>query len=731
MEQSRLLLTRPHFKTAIFKSFINFLKKNYPEIDLNEIQKLTGLELEYFLNENNWVSLEVERKFVEACKSITGNKELSFEVGKTALNKENIGSLTYYFAKNVVPISDFFDRLPKMTAIVNRVLNVHVIRGESNSVDIEYTINSSLLSNVEVKSLRESFPSIMENIRGYFYAIFELKSLPQPSINYLIEKDSAELPIGRFRVIYKEKKKFTVLRKVAICLMGSSALGLSLIKFGSSVEIFELTVILGLGSVLSVVGFDFMRLKKVADETEKSLERLDSQYSELHQAKQITAEQLNESKLINDVSSALLGVADEESLLNTACEKLIEYIGFDRVVVMLFDPHDNQLHFKVSSGEKAELLQEIMQGFALNLKKVNVSENAITSVFRTGKPVLVNDISTFLNELTEGESRDVLVRSGTTGFVCAPIRTEANKIGLIIADSVSGSRVLNASKLKLVTTVANQMAIFIEKQRAKESLIESYQNEVLLAQSYERFVPFETMQMLNYKSAHDVTIGDGVERTLTIMFSDIRNFTNLCETLSPTDILRFLNSYYNEVAPMIKRNNGIIDKFMGDGLMAIFHNSADAVRAAVEMQRNLVNYNLKRRVGGRKTISVGIGIATGPVIFGPVGSEKRLQLTVLSDTVNLASRLDALCSQYNANIIVSSSTLVNAIENPDLQTREYASVAIKGKNHLVDVVEIIDTNIIKHVNHADLTDLQKLYIDEVLQAVSQRSASANAAKKIA
>lgn len=726
MDENGLHLKKPHFKTAIFKSFLNYLQSNYPNIDIAKIVAKTGLDLAYFLDEKNWVSVEVERKFIEACYEATNDPHLSFKVGQTALHKENIGALTHLFVRHIVPINEFFDRLPRMTSMVNRVMLVKIERENKNKVNVEYSIDRRQVTEAEYLKLVQSFPSMMENIRGYFFAVSEVKRIDSPRIVFETKNDQEGLLVGVFTVTHVTQKDFFTLKNMLMALfIGPLLVPIYIFGLHGSIESLKY-VMFGLPLLLLIgLSIRHRNLQLVSIETEKSLTTLDAQYTELHSAKVIMAEQLNESRLINDVSAAFLGVENEEALLSSACQNLISYIGFDRVVVLMYDSKKDCLTFSVSAGKGADTLGKLFDGFSINLNRNDVSQNALSSVFKTGKPILVSDVKKYLKELTEEKSKQVLLQSGSSSFACTPIRTSTSKIGIMIADVVNSNVVLNENKLRLLSVVANQMAIFLEKQRAKQSLVEAYESEVRLAEAYSRFVPMETLKLLDYNSVLDVHIGDGVEREMTVMFSDIRKFTTLCETMTPSEVLKFLNSYYGRLSPIIKAHHGIIDKFIGDGLMAIFNDFQDAINASIAMQRELIRYNLERRAGGRRLLEAGIGIAKGQIIFGPLGADKRLQLTALSDSVNLASRLDSLCSDKGAKIMVSGSQLHEIPQYEFIKVKKYEGESVKGKSKNIDVIELIDTEQIRLVENEYKKPEQIAYLEESNKILQERIKSAN------
>ena len=192
-----------------------------------------------------------------------------------------------------------------------------------------------------------------------------------------------------------------------------------------------------------------------------------------------------------------------------------------------------------------------------------------------------------------------------------------------------------------------------------------------------------------------VTLG-GEEREVTILFSDLRNFTGICETLSPQEMLAILNHYFTCMAAGVEKHGGVVDKYVGDALMALFGaplvspDDADrALESALEMVAALDELNVQWSARGLPTIAVGIGINTDVVVAGNMGSETRLNYTVIGDGVNLASRLEGLTKvpEYNARIIVSGATLARA--RGRYRTRRLGEVAVKGKQIPTEIFALL------------------------------------------
>lgn len=210
-------------------------------------------------------------------------------------------------------------------------------------------------------------------------------------------------------------------------------------------------------------------------------------------------------------------------------------------------------------------------------------------------------------------------------------------------------------------------------------------------EAYSRFVPNQFLEFLGKENFVDIQLGDQVQKEMTVMFSDIRCFTELSEEMTPKENFDFINHYLGYMEPVIRKNNGFIDKFIGDSIMALFHESVDdALDAAIEMRQTLEQFNTDRIDLGKATIDSGIGIHTGNLMLGVVGGEGRIDGTVISDAVNLASRLEGLTKIYHTSIIISEDTLIK-LNNPGKYNFRFLDVArVKGKKEAVYIFEVLD-----------------------------------------
>lgn len=166
-----------------------------------------------------------------------------------------------------------------------------------------------------------------------------------------------------------------------------------------------------------------------------------------------------------------------------------------------------------------------------------------------------------------------------------------------------------------------------------------------------RFVPTAFLKALGKSTLTEIRLGDQTEENVTVFFSDIRSYTTLAETMTPKENFRFVNAYAGRMGPIIQQNNGFVNQYLGDGIMAIFQqNPLDGLSAAIEMQAKIRSYNEERKKQGRQPLRVGMGLHTGSLIMGIIGDEDRTDAATISDTV-VYSYLVALSHQMTPQCI--------------------------------------------------------------------------------
>lgn len=246
-------------------------------------------------------------------------------------------------------------------------------------------------------------------------------------------------------------------------------------------------------------------------------------------------------------------------------------------------------------------------------------------------------------------------------------------------------------------TMANEIIndAFENLRNAKIELVET-KKIASMTNTFKKFVPEQFLRRLGDADVDDIVVGNAESDFVTILFSDIRDFTRFSENLSVNEVFNFLNAYLKRMSIPIHQHQGFIDKFIGDAIMAIFNipdqgnalEAEGALESAIGMQAELIQYNIHRKKYNYPPIRIGVGIHSGPVMMGTIGSEKRMDFTVIGDAVNLASRLEGMSKFYGAGIVISQDTFILINDISRYKFRELDIVRVKGKSKSNTIFEV-------------------------------------------
>lgn len=280
---------------------------------------------------------------------------------------------------------------------------------------------------------------------------------------------------------------------------------------------------------------------------------------------------------------------------------------------------------------------------------------------------------------------DSIVSQGVRSTICAPLVAESRVHGALYADRLDPFAAFKPDDLELISAVAAQTAIAVENARAHERLA----REEVARANYSRFLPeYVVKQMLDNPESFKL---GGVNQTITVLFADIRGFTRISEHAPPEKIVGLLNRYFSAMTDIIFAHGGTLDKYLGDGLMALFgaptttpEDASNALNAAVAMQRRIIGINEELRSEGVAEIGVGIGLHTGEVTVGYIGSERRSEYTAIGDAVNTASRLES--NARGGEILISEATARAGGNRYRLKRRE--PITVKNREQPVVLFEV-------------------------------------------
>jgi adenylate cyclase len=270
--------------------------------------------------------------------------------------------------------------------------------------------------------------------------------------------------------------------------------------------------------------------------------------------------------------------------------------------------------------------------------------------------------------------------------LCAPLLgKQGTVLGLIYLDNLGVGRSFSSEDLDFLTAFSSMAAVAIENSQ----LLERVQREAVVLSNFQRYFAPDLVHQIAAQT-DEIQLG-GSRRRVAVLFADIRGFTALSEQMAPDEIAKLLTEYFTEMVDVVFEHGGILDKFMGDALMALWgapvsrEDDADrAMRAAIAMQQALQQLNADWIRQGRRTLSIGIGISLGDVFAGNIGSVRRLEYTVIGDAVNIASRL---CSEAGPGDILVTEPLYAALAQPP-RVSELTPLPLRGRAKMVGVYRV-------------------------------------------
>jgi adenylate cyclase len=423
------------------------------------------------------------------------------------------------------------------------------------------------------------------------------------------------------------------------------------------------------GDVLQVGPFEF----HFEDRAAQSVVLDDNKYFPLAaEAREIKSSELPELALdlkeFYRISKRLNGILTVRELLDAVMEEVLRLVPAQRGLLML--------------RKGAELVPMVVHPASHG--DVTISSTIARKAMEGNEAVLTRDAR------LDFAGSDSIISANIRSAVCAPLVSESVAIGLIYVDS-PGRDQFGDRERDLLAAVANQAAINIERARLTEEL----RQQAKLRQNFERFMsPNVAQAMASYVAQHG-QLWEPQELIVSVLFADVKGFTSLSETLSPRETQDLLNEYFHEMTEVIFRFNGTLDKYIGDGIMAVFGapqlsepgdpnqyavQAVDAALGMIAAHKRLVD-----KLDPAKAFAFRIGINTGPVYAGFFGTRQRLEYTVMGDTVNTASRLEGKADLNS--VLITEATRAAISEHFAVQ--EMGDFQLKGKAQLVHTYKVL------------------------------------------
>ena len=381
-------------------------------------------------------------------------------------------------------------------------------------------------------------------------------------------------------------------------------------------------------------------------------------------------------KLLLAVGKTLSSVLMPDEIMHRVMELVFQMDNVERGFVMLRDE---------KKGFKPAVLLYKDEKRKADARGVALSTTVTEKLMNDRVPLLIYDVGTD-ERFSSSES---LRMSGIRSAMCAPLIYKDRVFGIFYVDCLSKPYAFSQEELGIFSVIAAEAAMSFDNAHSHEELA----RRVVERQALERFLSSNIVEKI-LANPNEIHLG-GENQTVTILFSDIRGFTRMSEHMEPHAVVELLNEYFSEMTDLIFDSGGTLDKYLGDGIMAVYgaplpkpDDALRATRTAIEMQRALVALNRDWESRGQPPLRMGVGVNTGPVTAGNIGSAKRMDYTVIGDAVNLASRL---CSNAaGGQILVSESTFSEL--NGSIPAQRLEPIRVKGKETPVELHEVLWQN---------------------------------------
>ena len=370
-------------------------------------------------------------------------------------------------------------------------------------------------------------------------------------------------------------------------------------------------------------------------------------------------------ELARDLSSSL----ELDVVLSKVMDRVITLMKAARGFIVLVDPDTNVMSVQMSSGEADEAKARQFLG----------SKSVIERVVRSGEAVVSTDAS--LDDRFKGQQS--VIMQNLRSIIAVPLVTKDKVIGAVYVDNPFRAAIFEEKDKEFLQAIADLAAIAIDNAR-------QYERSEFLRQVFEAHVNKQVTDYVLTRSGTTLTFIQGERREVTMLNSDIAGFSTLSQSMDAEELVGFLNNYFQRMIRVVLENGGNIDKFQGDGMLVVFgapnpmHDHAErALNAALAMLREVEAFNRELVESGREAISVGMGLDTGEVVAGHVGSGDRMEFTLIGVPVNNSAYLSKV---RPARVLMSETTRARVPEG--FQVSVYEPMVLKGARRPQPIFEL-------------------------------------------
>lgn len=659
--------TEPHLNASVLAPYILVADDLLGQERVNQILASVQFDRQYFKSQSQWVSIAFFDYFILKFEEAGGSVEaLQIKAGYRNLSKDILGVNGFLLAHTVSPLYLF--RLPeKWLPKFNKTRTWKVLAYGPQFVRFKLLVADP--------SLIPKNPSAKLNWEAIFDAYVRITTGGSAQIECLSSIFKGD---EYCEYIIKWKNPLFSFKNITYLFFGSCVLLWTASSLISNYGLWQ-TALWTLMMVLSLVLFKTFSFRQRYLSAIQSLDEFqseaDERYRELQTSKKMVEVNYQEGKLLEKLNREIQQTEDLDSILSNALNAVCEQFAFKRSFIMILDEEQKTLKTAAVYGTESESEKESVWNFKVDVSKMRDNPFVVSSSYFSGQSVLISDAEKHKFQLNE-ISKKLIERLKVKSFAIVPIPGNSKSWGVMLADKGAEASDINRRDLVVLQRVSQIVGIALDKKSKLDY-------EIHLRKIFEKFVPSAVFQQINGKE--QAKLG-GETKELVCMFVDVRNFTHLSSTLAPQILVEKLNHIFKVLNEVVSVHGGMIDKYLGDGALvtwgAVPGSKADgekAVLAAVEFCKAIEEVE-----AGSAKIQVGVGLHKGAAIAGTIGSNERMEFTVIGQAVNLAARLEQLTKVYQCQIVVSESLFAHIDES---WTR-HVDVSVRGVNELLQIATL-------------------------------------------
>jgi predicted ATPase/class 3 adenylate cyclase/GAF domain-containing protein/tRNA A-37 threonylcarbamoyl transferase component Bud32 len=376
------------------------------------------------------------------------------------------------------------------------------------------------------------------------------------------------------------------------------------------------------------------------------------------------------------------------NLLKQMMKILIENAGAKTGCFLLQENNEWKIEAESFSSDEPQIHTKNLQEEILPLSIINY-------VIHSKKSLIIGDATKDARFSTDPYINSVKAKS----ILCMPLIRKDILAGILYLENRLSANVFTEERLGVLQLLITQIVISIDNARLYKNVVDLNNNLetankslIELNEAYARFVPKQFLNILGKKNILELNENNQIKKDMTIMFTDIRNYTAMSEKISPEENFEFINEFLRNIEPAISSHNGFVDKYLGDCIMALFPSADDALQASIDILNWLKTYNKLKKQSHQPPIKIGIGLNSGKLILGTVGGHERMDVTVISDAVNVASRIEHATKVYHTPLLITEAVYTRLVQREAYNIRMVDYSHVRGKKLAVKIYEVFNAD---------------------------------------